>query len=234
MAKKDRKKEAQGKEFYENPEVLAEQISKAEEVFEKNKNIVFGALAVIALAVAGVFGYNYYVDSQNETAQSEMFQAVYYFESDSLDLALNGDGNSYGFLDIIDNFGLTKAGNLANFYAGAAYLKKGEFDTSIEYLKSFDSDDLVLQARAYALIGDAYMELGNFYDAIDYYEKAANYKSNEYFSPIYLKKAAIAYEKVDDFKGAYKAYSTIVEKFPKSREVQDAIKHKARLEDLAS
>ncbi|MEM7548081.1 MAG: tetratricopeptide repeat protein [Bacteroidota bacterium] len=234
MAKKDKKAAGPGEEFYENPEVLAEKLSKTEELLEKNKNVVFGVLVLIALIVAGFFGFNYYKENQNNIAQTEMFQAVYYFEADSLNKALNGDGNSYGFLDIIDNFGLTKAANLSQFYAGASYLKLGNYEEAIEHLKSFDSDDIVLQARAYALAGDSYMELGNYYDAIEMYEKAANYKSNEFFSPIYLKKAAIAYEKLNDFEGALKCYTSIVEDYSKSREAVDAKKHKARLENLAS
>jgi hypothetical protein len=86
------------RELLENPEVLAEQISKTEEFLEKNKRMVLVVGGVIAVVVAAYFLYNYWVTNQNESAQNEMFQAVYYFEADSLDLALEGDGNNYGFL----------------------------------------------------------------------------------------------------------------------------------------
>src|SRR5690606_22276199 len=122
-------------------------------------------------------------------AQREMFQAVYYFEADSLDLALNGDGNNLGFLDIIDDYGITDAANLANYYAGAAFLKQGKFQVARLYLEDFKSNDLLVQARAYSLIGDTYMEEDNFEQAARYYSRAANYKPNKYFSPTYLMKA---------------------------------------------
>jgi tetratricopeptide (TPR) repeat protein len=234
MAKTKEKSTSTGKEFYENPEVLAEKLSRTEELVEKNKTAVFIVLGVIALIVAGVFGYNYYMDSQNEEAQVEMFQAVFYFEADSLNKALNGDGNNYGFLDIIDNYGGTKSANLASFYVGATYLKQGQFEDAIDYLEEFKSDDLLLQPRAYALIGDAYMELGNYTKAAAYYMDAAEYKPNKYFSPIYLTKAAIAYEKVADYMAALSCYETILKDFWDWSDINEAKKQKSRLEELAS
>jgi tetratricopeptide (TPR) repeat protein len=174
------------------------------------------------------------MNNQNNQAQIDMFQAVYYFEQDSLDLALHGDGNNYGFLDIIDNYGFTKAANLSQFYVGASYLKKGEFETAIEYLSDFSGDDIVVQARTYALIGDAYMELNDFRTASDFYSKAADYKPNEYLSPIYLVKAAQAYERLMEFESARDCFNTIIEEYPESSEYQNARKHKARLDGLAS
>ena len=213
----------------ENPEVLAGQISKTEEFVSENKGVVLGVAAVIALLVAGFFGFQYYKNSQNEKAQNEMFQAIHYFESDSLDLALNGDPNNLGFLAIIDDYGISKAANLAHFYAGASYLKKGEFDEAISHLKDFSADDLLVQARAYSLIGDAYMEKGDFESAASYYQKAADYKPNKYFSPRYLMKAAFAYEKANNMDAAAEAYDHIITEYWDSSEFQNAKKFKARI-----
>src|SRR5690606_28229546 len=113
-----------------------------------------------------------------------------------LSLALNGKGGNEGLLSIADNYSNTKAGKLANFYAGVALLKEGNFDEAISRLKNFSSSDLLLQARAYALIGDAYMEKGEFKEAISYYKRAADYKSNQYFTPGYLLKLGLASNKL--------------------------------------
>jgi tetratricopeptide (TPR) repeat protein len=229
-----KKKEKKGNELLESPEALAEQLTKTEQYLEKNKKIVLIALGMMAVIVSGFFLIRYYMNNQNNQAQIDMFQAVYYFEQDSLDLALHGDGNNYGFLDIIDNYGFTKAANLSQFYVGASYLKKGEFETAIEYLSDFSGDDIVVQARTYALIGDAYMELNDFRTASDFYSKAADYKPNEYLSPIYLVKAAQAYERLMEFESARDCFNTIIEEYPESSEYQNARKHKARLDGLAS
>lgn len=217
-------------ELVENPEALAEKLHGAESWIERNPKTVIGILAGILLLVGGYFGYQYYKDNQETEAQREMFQAVYYFEADSLDLALNGDGNNLGFTQIIDEYGITEAANLANFYAGAAFLKQGKFEVARLYLEDFSSNDLLVQARAYSLIGDTYMEEQNFEDAANFYEKAANYKPNKYFSPAYLMKAALAFERSNNEDKAIAAYDKVINEYHDSPEVQEAKKFKAKLE----
>ena len=97
-------------------------------------------------------------------------------------------------------------------------------------MENFSSSDLLIQARAYALIGDAHLEMENHEEAVSYYNKASNYDSNEYTSPAYLIKAAVVYELLEDYKSAYGCYNTIVEEYVNSSEYQTARKHKARLE----
>ncbi|MCC5931752.1 MAG: tetratricopeptide repeat protein [Cyclobacteriaceae bacterium] len=230
--RKSKKPEKGGAEVLESPEALAEQLSKTEQFLEKNKVLVFSIGGVLAAIVLGIFLFRYYITNQNKEAQEQMFQAVYYFEADSLQKALHGDGINPGFLDIIDDYSMTDASNLSKFYAGASFIKLGEFDEAIQHLSKFKSKDLVIQPRALALIGDAHMELGNISEAIKFYERAANYKSNEFISPQYLIKVAIAYEKNGNLDNALKAYNTIIEKYPKSAEFQNARKHVARLETI--
>ncbi|HEY0653562.1 MAG TPA: tetratricopeptide repeat protein [Chryseosolibacter sp.] len=217
-------------ELLENPQALAEKLQGAETWAEKNPKTVIGISVVIALIVGGYFGFQYYKDSQEKEAQQEMFQAVYYFEADSLDLALNGDGNNLGFIDIIDDYGITQTAKLANFYAGAAYLKQGKYEVARLYLEDFSADDLLVQARAYSLIGDTYMEEKNYEDAAKYYDKAANYKPNKYFTPVYLMKAALAYEKSNNNEKAIAAYDKIINDYYQAPEYQNARKYKAKLE----
>jgi tetratricopeptide (TPR) repeat protein len=224
------KKKEENKALLENPEVIQEKLEGLEHWAEKNLKLVIGVVGVLALAVGGYFGYKYYIENQDKLAQKEMFQAVRYFEADSLNLALNGDGNNLGFLQIIDDFGRTKAGNLANFYAGAIYMKQGKFPSAIVHLDDVLVNDLLVQARAYSLIGDAYMEQKKFDEAASYYDKAASYKPNKEFTPTYLMKAALAYEKLNNAEKAKAAYQTIIDTFWDSSEVQNAKKFKAKLE----
>lgn len=217
-------------ELVENPQALAEKLHGAETWVERHPKTGIGILAAIILIVGGYFGYQYYKDSQEGEAQREMFQAVYYFEADSLDLALNGDGNNLGFVAIIEDYGVTDAAKLANYYAGAAYLKQGRFEVARMYLEDFSSNDLLIQARAYSLIGDTYMEEGNFEEAAGYYDKAANYKPNKYFSPAYLMKAALAFEKNNQEEKAIAAYDKIISEYYDTPEFQQARKFKAKLE----
>lgn len=216
-------------ELLENPQALADRLAGAETWAEKNPKTVIAISVVIALIIGGYFGYRYYKENQDAEAQEQMFQAVYYFEADSLDLALNGDGNNLGFTDIASDYGITDAGNLANYYAGAAYLKQGKFELARLYLEDFSSGDLLVQARAYSLIGDTYMEEENYEEAARFYDKAASYKSNKFFTPTYLMKAALAYEKSNQNEKAVSAYDKIINEYWEAPEVQNARKFKARI-----
>jgi TolA-binding protein len=225
MAKNEEKKD-----LLESPEAIAEKVTTAEHWIEENPKIVFGVLGALILVVGGFFGYRYYVSSQDDLAQRDMFQAVRYFEADSLNLAMDGDGNNLGFKQIVEDYPMTPAGNLANFYAGAICLKQGKFPLAIVYLKDFKADDQLVQARAYSLVGDAYMEQKNYEEAAVYYDKAANHKPNKFFTPTYLMKAALAYEKANQKDKAMQAYQRVIDEYWESTDYQNARKFKARLE----
>ena len=231
---KDTTKTANELEILENPDVLADRLTHGSEDFvKKNKNVLIGLFAVIAAAIVGGLLYYNYRNTQNTEANAAMFQAVYYFEADSLGKALNGDGQHEGLLSIADEYGGTKAGNLAKFYAGTALLKQGKFQEALNYLEDYKSDDLILQGRAFCLQGDANLELGKTKEAAELYMKAADYKGNEFFSPQYLMKAGMAYEALNDNESAIQAYDKIITSYPNAAEVNDAKKYKARAEALA-
>lgn len=202
--------------------------------FEKNKKVVVGAGLVITVLIAGFFVAKYYLNLQNTEAQEKMFQAQFYFKADSLDLALKGKGKEYGFLKVKDEYPYTDAANLSSYYAGVIYLQKGDFKNAIAQLGDFSSNDVLLQARAYALIGDANAELNNFAEAKSFYSKAASYKPNKEFTPEYLFKLATAAEKANEFSAAIEAYDRILKEFPTSDKVTDAKKYKAYLEEKSA
>ena len=213
---------------------------KATSTIEKFKKEVgpvgfIGAIVglLVLVVASGLFFLDYRKDQRNIDAQNEIFQAQYYYENDSLDYALMGDGRNLGLIDIIDIYSGTEVANLASFYAGASYLKQRQYEQAIDYLEDFSSSEILVQGRAYSLIGDAYMELGNFSDAADNYEKAANTVDDEYFSPGYLLKASLAYEKGTDFTGAIASLDKIINDYSQSVQVAEARKQKSRLEVLA-
>jgi predicted negative regulator of RcsB-dependent stress response len=235
MAKKKTKKASEVEyELLEKPEEIASRLERGEAFVKKNSKLFGGILIVGILLIAGILYFQIDKQNKNEKAQAEMFQAVYYFEQDSTDLALNGDGSNPGFLRIIDQYGGTDASNLAHFYVGSIYLSEGQFQKAVDHLKKFSADDYFVQARAYALLGDAYLELENTKDAISAYKKAVDHKENKFFAPRYLNKLAIAYEEAGDIENAIKTYGIIEEKYFESFEFTNARKHKARLEGLAS
>lgn len=221
-------------ELLENPEAIATRLGRGEAFLKENTKLVGGIIGLMILIIAGIVGYQIHKANQNEKAQGEMFQAVYYYEQDSVDFALNGDGVQLGFLDIIDQYGGTEASNMAHFYVGSIYLSQGEYQLAVDHLEEFSSDDFLVQAQAYSLTGDAYLELGNTQDAIQQYKNAANYKENKFFTPKYLSKLAIAYEEAGNLQAAIETYGEIESNYSDAYEYTEARKHKARLEGLAS
>lgn len=233
MAKKETKKSDQN-ELIENPEVIAEKLVPGEDFLKNNSKILAGVLAVAIVLIGGILFFQYNTQQQNEKAQAEMFQAVYFFEQDSVDFALNGDGINKGFLNIIESYPRTDAANLAHFYTGSIYLSQKKFEEALTHLEEFSSDDYLVQAKAYSLVGDANLELGKTEEAIAQYTKAARTNENKYMSPKYLAKLAVAQEEAGKIEDAIKTYAEIEEKYYESFEFAAARKHKARLEGLAA
>ncbi|HOH83986.1 MAG TPA: tetratricopeptide repeat protein [Bacteroidales bacterium] len=201
-------------------------LGKGEQFLEKNKNLLFYVLLGIIVVIGGVFAYNKFVRIPKEReAQSVMFYAEQYFEQDSLDLAINGDGTNPGFLQIVDDYGSTKQGNLARYYLGICYLKTGEYQAAIDNLEDFDSDDHIVAPMALGAIGDAYMELGETEKAINYYQKAAEKDNNDFTAPMFLIKAGWAYESLNQWDKAIEVYTKIKKEHFKSFEARDIEKY---------
>jgi tetratricopeptide (TPR) repeat protein len=221
MAKKDEK------------EVIVdvdEVYSKSEEFVNDNQNMIMTVVGVIIILVALVYGYKrYYSDPMYHTASVEMFQAEQYFAQDSFNLALNGDGNSLGMLDIIEDYGSTKPGNLANYYAGICYLKMGQYEDAISYLNDFSTSSLA-GPMAKGALGDAYAESGDMDNALSAYEEAADMDDNDLTTPIFLFKAGLVAEELGDNDRAVRLFGKLKEDYPDSTEGRDAAKYLARNE----
>ena len=206
-------------------------LTSMEHFFEENRKSITVIVAALFVIVAGYFAYSYFYQQPREAeAQQYIFPAQNYFEQDSLKKALNGDGANYGFLDVADQYSGTKAGNLANYYAGICYLNLGEYENAIKYLDEFSSDDPILSVIAKGAIGDAFAELNQPKDALDYYNRAVSGEDNNFIVPFYLKKAGIIAEEQGQLKDARDYFSRIKKEFKDSQEATDIDKYIARVE----
>jgi TolA-binding protein len=224
-----KKQEHKSTEVLENPEALVDRFSQAEEFVRKNQKILSYIGTGVAILIGGIIGFFYYLSTQEEEAQSVMFPAVFYFEKDSFDLALNGNGVNSGLIEVADNYSLTKAGKLAALYTGTIYLKQGQFEEALEYLEKFSSSDAIVQARAYVLRGDANMELKNYAEAANFYKKGSTHAPNKQFTPGYMMKWALAEELAGNTTEAAYVYEKLIEEYPLSSDVNDAKKYLARI-----
>ncbi len=206
-------------------------LSKTERYIEENQKSLTIIVAAIVIVVLGYLGYvNLYVAPLEEEARSQIYMAERYFERDSFHLALYGDGNYLGFVDIIDEYSVTNTANLAHYYAGISYLRIGEFQNAIDHLTRFDSRDKLASSIAHGAIGDAYVELGDLERAASYYSQAARRRPNEFTSPIYWMKAGMVYENLGNYSRALEAYENIKDKYPESNEGRQIEKYISRVE----
>ena len=213
----------------EDPDALAARLAESEDFVRRNRNLLLGILVAVVVVVAGAFGYNYWHTEQNVQGENAMFKAVDYWEADSLNKAMKGDGKHPGLAKVASEYSGTKAGNLANFYAGVASLKEGKFQEAYNYLDKFSSSDYLVQSRAYSLMGDAKLELNQPKEAAELYAKAADHNENPLFSPGYVLKQGIALEAAKDNAGALKAYDRILDNYGTSQETGEARQRKAAL-----
>jgi tetratricopeptide (TPR) repeat protein len=214
----------------ENLKEVESALTSAEGFFEENSKIItiiFGAAIVIALLL--LLTHRFYSQPREAKAIEQIAGAQNYFQKDSFKLALNGDGNYPGFLDIIDDYGRTKAGKLARYYAGISYLHLGKYKEAVEYLEDFTTDDPLLEPVKTGATGDAYAELGNKEKALKLYLKAAEGNKNTFTTPIYYLKAARMYEASGNKDKALEMYRMIKDKYPQSAEGQMADKYIARI-----
>jgi tetratricopeptide (TPR) repeat protein len=212
--------------------------------FEKNKKMITYVGGGLLVVVAAVLFYKFYYLPEKETeATNELFWSQNYFEKDSFDIALkggkqvntaNGPKAMLSLEQIADDYSMTKSGNLANYMAGICYLRTGKFDKAIEFLGKYDGDDQMLSSIAVGAIGDANMELNKVDDAINFYLKAADKKSNIFTSPIYLKKAAFAYETKGKYAEALALYERIQKEYGTTDEGKEIEKEIAKVKSLGN
>ena len=210
---------------------LDETANKTEAWVEKNQKIIFGIVGVIALITVGWLLYQRFVAEPREdeaadamfVAQQNFQQATDGVKSDSLyALSLKGSEGQFGFIEIADKFSGTEAGNLANYYAGIAYLNTGKYSEAVASLDKFKSDDMVLGTLAIGAKGDAYAQQNKMKEALEQYEKAASANKNDFTTPVFLMKAGKTALALNNKETAAKHFNDIKDNYPDTPEAQSA------------
>ncbi|HOO99088.1 MAG TPA: tetratricopeptide repeat protein [Bacteroidales bacterium] len=207
-------------------------LTTTEQFLENHYKELITALAVVVGIIGIVWIGRIYLEKRNTEAQSQIFQAERYLEMDSLNLALYGDGNYLGFIDIASDYKFTRSGNLAKYGAGICFLHLGQYEEAIEYLEDYSTKDKVMGSLAIGAIGDAYVEMGDTEAGADKYLEAADLAGNSFNSPLYLMKAGELYELEGNYNEALRLYEMISDKYPASTEGNSIDKYIARVKLL--
>ncbi len=198
--------------------------------YEANKKRINTIVTVVLAAVVGYFAYTkLYNEPREVKASTAMAFAQRYFEADSVDKALNGDGQHKGFLFVLKKYSGTKAANLCHYYAGVCYLQKGDFKNAIKHLEDFDGNGSMVTYAAAGVLGDAYMETNNSSKAISAYEKAIGNDKDNLLTPLYMFRLASAYDIANKKEEAKKYYQKIKDEYPQSEQAREVEKYLGRL-----
>lgn len=210
---------------------VAEAVSKTEQFFQENgKKVVIAVVAIVVGAVAGYLYKSLVIDANAEKASELIIEAQDRFGVQNPDfaLALNGDENGAGFLDVVEQYGSTAAGNLAKHYAGICYLRLGDLENAEKYLSMYKSvNELgaeVVNAQNLGLRGDIAVEKGEYEAAVALYKKAVAASENVYTAPLFLYKQLLAYVALGNKAEAQKCYDTLQAQYPMSVEAREAEK----------
>ncbi len=215
----------QNQQKHDEFDSIQESFTRGEQFIEKNRSLLtFGVIGILVIAAA-VLGYKRWIQApKEENAIRSAYVAQQYFEKDSFSLALKGDGEFPGFLDVIEDYGSTNIGNLSNYYAGVSYYKLGMFDEAITYMSQFSTSVPQMKSVSLGLIGDAYTEKADPAKAAEYYQKAADVANDELTAPIFLMKLGRTYEKTNQWNKALVAYERIETDYAKTEEGRNITK----------
>ena len=221
MAKKKEEFVKQDEQLQEVNEAL----TGAGKWIEDNANLISWVVAGIAVIVMAVIAIDQYViKPKAQEASNENAKAAAYFMAGDFEKALKGDeAECIGFEAIAEEYH-NQQGELAALYAGICYFEKGEYEEAAKFLNKFSADDLNIDPAASQLLGDAYVELGEYGKAVKAFEAAAK-SGNEIIAPMSLKKAGIVYLHEGDKAKALKVFKAIKADFPSSSEAQDIDKY---------
>lgn len=223
----DAKDSATAKAF----DALDQSASKAEDFIAKNQKYILGSLLAVVVVVVGYFAYDKFIaDPKQQEGAEELFVLQQNFQkavddtankADSLyNLVLKGSEGKFGAIKIAEEYSGTDAGNLANYYAGIAYLNTRKYAEAVTSLEKFTSDDIMLSTLAKGAIGDAYAQQNKSKEALEFYLKAADASKNDFTRPRYLLKAGKTSLALGNKADALKYFTDIKDNYDASPESQ--------------
>lgn len=219
------------KQLEEKNTEMGNVITRSEEFIQKNQKTLIIIVAAILVVILAIFGLRkWYFQPREVRAAEEMFAAEQWFNQGDFEKALNGDDTYRGFLSVASSYKGTKAGNLARYYAGAAYLQQGNYEEAIHWLKKYKGHDTFTRPLAEMMLGDAYIEQGNAKEAASCYTSAASMSDNFITAPTALFKAGMAYLMVEDNAKALESFQKVKSNYPESTEWSEIDKYIALAE----
>lgn len=207
-------------------DILLDTFSKAQSFYDRNKNSVIGGAIAVIILIAGSVGYYYYTDAQETEAQELMGYATQAYLQGNYEEALYGSDEDFtaGFQQIINNYGITDAANLAHYYAAVSAFKLGNSEEALEYIQNYDIPEGIMGVGPLSFQAMVHTELGNHIQAAELYVKAAEWDVNDSTTPYNYLEAARAYHDANNSEEAQTYAQKIVDEYDDSDQVTEAEK----------
>ncbi len=189
-------------------DITTEQIKNK---FKTNKVLRFTTIgvAVVALGVLGYFAYRQFVwQPANVKSMDNYWVGLNYAAKDSTDMALD---ELAGHKKKYDG---KVGGEVAQFVYARQMMNQGEFKKAIDELEGVDVDDAYVNILAVGLQADCYSEMENYEKAANVYLEAADMEENDLTTPMYLMKAGLCAEEINNFQKATECYERIRDDYP--------------------
>ncbi|MBQ4917409.1 MAG: tetratricopeptide repeat protein [Muribaculaceae bacterium] len=188
---------------------LNESLSGIEKKVEENKKMIVWVLgAIVAIAVI-ILGYVYLIQEPNfENAKTEIAQA------DSK-LALGQDSIALEAYKAVADSYSNDAANRAGLNAGIILFQQGKYEEAINYINKFDAEGVLVGPASQSLIGDCYVNLEKYDEAVKYFDKAISLAGdNDLYTPLFILKKATVLREQGKFAEEAKALEIIKNKYP--------------------
>jgi tetratricopeptide (TPR) repeat protein len=205
---------------------------KAQVWYDENKKRVSTVVGIVAVLAVALWFYSNNVRANDDRATAELARVFSFYDNGQYQIAINGipEKNVSGLQSIVDNYGSTKAGNIAKFYLANAYYNSQNYDKALAYFNDFGgSNNLLIENSAIAGIGACYEAKGNFKKAAENYEKAALKDSDDPNAADNLVNAARNFGKSGDKDRAIELLKKVKKDYPTSTAARDVDRYIAEV-----
>ncbi len=190
-------------------ENLNSSLVNAGRMVEEKKKVIFWICGGVLVVAAFVLAYLFIYKEPRINKSWEEYARV------EIEAQGNDSLATEGYKKVANKYGSTGGGNLAALNAGEALYLQGKYTDAITYLNKFSTSEKVLQCSVTRLIGDCYVNLKKYNDAISYFDKAySEADDNPQLAPAILMKKANIYEAQKKYSEALDVYEEIKSKYP--------------------
>lgn len=188
---------------------LNDRLTSMEQRVQNNQKTIMWACVAVAAVVCIILFYIYGIRKPGiEAANNAIGQADITLATGNDSLALQQ------YKQVADDYGYD-AGNRAKLNAAILLYQQGDYEEALNYLKSYKTTESIIGASSLSLMGDCYVNLKKYNEALDCYKKAVNTSDNNpYYTPLFLMKEATVQRELKNYKAEAELYTQIKVDYP--------------------